>query len=81
MRKTYSVATAQANLPGILRKANDEIAVVERRGEVCGFIVGKKRMEAITETIELLANPEFAATMAKHRSRKLKFRPLSALDA
>ncbi|MFT3829466.1 MAG: prevent-host-death protein [Opitutaceae bacterium] len=81
MRNTYSVATAQANLPSILRKADDEIAVVERRGEVCGFIVGKKRMEAITETIELLGNPEFTATMAKHRRGKLKFLPLSALDA
>ena len=80
MANTYSVTAAQANLPRILRKSNDEIAVVERRGEVCGFIVGKKRMEAIAETLELLGSPEFSATMTKLRTGKLKFRPLSALD-
>lgn len=81
MRNTYSVAVAQANLPSILRKADDEIAVVERRGEVCGFIVGKKRMEAIAETLELLANPDFADTLKKLHAGKLKFHPISALDA
>lgn len=81
MRNTYSVAAAQANLPSILRKADDGIAVVERRGEVCGYIVGRKRMEAIAETLELLGNPESLATMAKHRAGKLKFSPLSSLDA
>lgn len=80
MRNTYSVAVAQANLPSILRKADDEIAVVERRGEVCGFIVGRKRMEAIAETLELLGSAEFGATMTKLRTGKLKFHPLSALD-
>ena len=81
MRNTYSVAVAQANLPSILRKGDDEIAVVERRGEVCGFIVGKKRMEAIAETLELLANPDFADTLKKLRAGKLKFHPVTALDA
>jgi len=80
MRNTYSVAVAQANLPSILRKADDEIAVVERRGEVCGFIIGKKRMEAIAETLELLGNPDFTATLAKYRAGKLKFHPVSSLD-
>ena len=81
MANTYSVTAAQANLPSILRKSNDEIAVVERRGEVCGYIVGKQRMAAIAETLELMANPEFAATLAKYRAGKRKFLPLSSLDA
>lgn len=80
-RNAYSVAEAQAGLPRILRNADKSITVVERSRPVYGYSIGRERMEAITETMELLGDPEFSKTLARYRAGRLKFHPLSALDA
>jgi hypothetical protein len=38
-------------------------------------------MEAIVETMEILANPEATKAIAEHRAGRTRFLPLSALDA
>jgi hypothetical protein len=37
-------------------------------------------MEAIAETLEILANPDAMKAVRAHRARKMKFFPLSSLD-
>ena len=42
--------------------------------------MSRERMEAIVETLELLANPAAVKAIAAHRAGKTKLVPLSKLD-
>jgi antitoxin YefM len=47
---------------------------------VAAFVVGRTRMEAIAETMELLANDDFRTTLKKYRAGKLKMKALTTAD-
>ena len=80
MRSTYSVTEAQSQLPSLIRKAEEGLPVsILRRNETVAYLVSRERMEAIVETIELLANPAAMRAIAAHRAGKVKFRSLAAL--
>ncbi|RRJ97505.1 type II toxin-antitoxin system Phd/YefM family antitoxin [Opitutaceae bacterium TAV4] len=80
MQTTYSVTEAQANLPRIMKQAEDEIVTIERHGKVTAYVLGRERMEAIVETMELLASQDFMRTLKKYRAGTLKMKPLSAAN-
>jgi PHD/YefM family antitoxin component YafN of YafNO toxin-antitoxin module len=80
MRSTYSVAEAQTNLPRLLREAVDESIAIRRRDKTVAYLISSERMEAIAETLEILANPDAMKAIRAHRAGKLKFFPLSSLD-
>lgn len=80
MATTYSIAKGQAQFPRLVKQSQGAIISIERRGQVEAYLVGRERMEAIAETIELLTNPAFLAQLKKYRAGKLKMRPaVSAL--
>lgn len=80
MSSTYSVTEAQSRLPGLIREAEEGTPVrIRRRDETVAFLVSRARMEAIVETMEILASPEAMKTIAEHRAGRTKFFPLSAL--
>lgn len=58
MKLTYSVTEAQAKFPSLVKEAADHPVVITRRNETVGYLISPERMEAILETMELLANPE-----------------------
>lgn len=80
MKTTYSVTEGQAHFPRIIKQAEGELVTIERHGTVTAFVVGRARMEAIAETMELLGNDEFRSTLKKYRAGKLKMKPLSQSD-
>lgn len=81
MSSTYSVTQAQSQLPGLIKKAEEGQPVrIRRRDETVAFLVSRERMEAIVETMEILANPDAMKAIAAHRAGRTKFLPLSALD-
>jgi prevent-host-death family protein len=81
MASTYSVSEAQSRLPGLIRKAEDgESIQIRRREETVAVLMSRARMEAIVETIEILANPEAMKAITAYGARKVKLVPLSALD-
>jgi len=81
MADTYSVSEAQSQLPGLLRRAESgETIGIRRREETVAFLVSRERMEAIVETIEILANPQARETLDRHRAGQLRFSAISALD-
>lgn len=53
---------------------------IQRHGKVAAFVVERTRMEAIAETIELLANEDFRTTLKKYRAGKLKLKALPKAD-
>ena len=75
---TVSVSEAQANLPRLIRQDSFAIA---RHGKVVGVFLSKDRMEALVESMELLANPEFSKALKEHQSGKTKFYDVAELDA
>lgn len=82
MSSTYSVTDAQTQLPRLIRQAEKgEPVRIRRRNETVAYLVSRERMEAIVETIELLANPDAMKAVADHRSGKIKLLPLSIFDA
>ncbi len=80
MKTTYSVSEGQANFPRIVKQAEDELVTIERRGTVAAFVVGRTRMEAIAETMELLASDSFRTTLKAYRAGKLVMKPLVSAD-
>jgi PHD/YefM family antitoxin component YafN of YafNO toxin-antitoxin module len=76
--KTTTLSEAQTQLPRLVRSART--VAISQRGRTTAFLVPRKRMEAILETMELLANPKAVAAVRRDRSGKAKYLPLSALD-
>jgi prevent-host-death family protein len=80
MASTYSVTEAQAALPALLKKANDELIVVTRREKAVAYIVSAERMAGIVETLEIMAEPEAMEAVRQARRGKGKYFPLAALN-
>lgn len=82
MKSTYSVTEAQAALPRLLREVaeEDRPVAITRRDETVAFLVPRERMEAILETMEILANPDAMAAIRKDREGQGIYHPLHVLD-
>lgn len=81
-RSTYSVTRAQSQLPQLLRQAERGVLVgIARRDETVAYLLSRDYLEAICETMEILANPTAQKAIADHRAGRTRFLPLSALDA
>jgi antitoxin YefM len=75
------VTDAQTQLPRLLRRAEGgETVRIRRRNDTVAYLVSRERMEAIVETMELLANPAAMKAIAAHRAGRTKFVGLAALD-
>ena len=77
MNSTYSITQAQAKFPGLVREAQAAPVLITCHDETVAYVVSKRRMDAIAETLELLANP--AAMKALRAARKGRAR-YAALD-
>jgi len=81
MPSTYSVTEAQSQLPGLIKRAEEGESVrIRRRDKTVALLVSRERMEAIVETMELLANPQAMKAIEAHRAGRTKLLPRSMLD-
>ena len=78
MKTTFSISEAQAQLPRLVR--SKETITVRKNDEAVAFIVPRERMEALLETMEILANPAARSAIRRDQSGKGKYLPLSVLD-
>lgn len=78
MKTTVSVTQAQAQLPRLLR--SKETVAVQRHEETVAYIVPRERMDALLETLEVLANPTAMQAIRRDQRGKSRYLPLSALD-
>lgn len=81
MKSSYTVAEAQARFLTVLRQAESNLVTITRRDEAVAFLVGRDRMEAILETMEILANPEAMGWLRSAKAGQLKYRPLNQIEA
>jgi prevent-host-death family protein len=81
MDSTYSVTQAQTNLPRLIKEATNEGSVaITRHEETVAYLISRGRMDAIMETLDLLANPTAMKALRNYEAGKTKFVPLSALN-
>jgi PHD/YefM family antitoxin component YafN of YafNO toxin-antitoxin module len=63
-----------------LKDAAYHSIAIRRRDETVAYLVSRQRMEAIAETLELLANADAMKAIRAHQAGKMKFFPLSSLN-
>ena len=55
------------------------MAVVTRHEKPVAYVVSAERMDALLETIELLANPKFSSALKRYKAGKMRFTSIDAL--
>ena len=78
MKTTFDIAEAQARLPKLVRAK--QTLSLRQDNETVAFLVPRDRMEALLETMEILANPQAMRAIRRDQSGKARYLPLSALD-
>ncbi len=80
-KNTYTVTAAQSQLPSLISEAEKGKPIaISRHDRTVAYILSQERVEAIVETMEILANPAAKRAIERHRAGKTRFLPLSALD-
>ena len=80
-RSTYSVTQAQSALPRLVREAEaGEFVAITRRDETVAYLLSRDHLEAIVETMELVANPKARKAIEEHRAGRTRFLSLATLD-
>jgi hypothetical protein len=78
MKTTFDIAEAQARLPKLVR--GKQTLSLREHNQTVAFLVPRERMEALLETMEILANPQAVRAIRRDRFGKGKYLSLSALD-
>jgi PHD/YefM family antitoxin component YafN of YafNO toxin-antitoxin module len=80
MRSTYSVSEAQAQLPALLKKAQGDLIAIANRDKTVAYLISAERMEAIAETLEIMADPKAMRAINQARKGRGKYYPVTVLD-
>jgi len=81
VKNTYSISDLSRNPASIMRRAEQQGAVtVCRNGHIVGFIVSRDRMEAMLETLEIMADPGAMKAIREYEAGKTRFKEVSCLD-
>jgi prevent-host-death family protein len=82
VKSTYTITEAQGRFPRVVRESANAGAIpVTRHGETVAYIVSRERLEAMAETMEILANPRAMQAIRDYEAGRLAFKPLTADDA
>jgi len=64
----------------LIRKAEQgEPVRILRHNAIVAYLISRERLEAIVETLELMANAAAMKAIGEHKTGKTKFAPLSVL--
>ncbi len=71
MPSTYTIKQAQTNLPSLVREAEKGICpVITRHEKTVAYVLSAERMDALVETLEILADQSAMAAIREARSEK-----------
>jgi prevent-host-death family protein len=78
MNSTVSISELQDQAPKIIKRAerNGSVAVC-RHGRTVAFVVSRERMEAILETLEIMADQSVMQSVRDYESGKIKPKPFN----
>ena len=81
MKDTYSVSEIGRHPAQVIRRAEQQGSVtVSRNGRVVGFVVSRDRMQAILETLEIMADRNAMDAIRKYQAGKARFKDVTCLD-
>jgi PHD/YefM family antitoxin component YafN of YafNO toxin-antitoxin module len=81
MKSTVTTTEAQATLPRLLKQLPKQKSVtITNHGRIAGFLVSKERMEAIIETMEILANPIAMQAIRDYEAGAIKGKEIACLE-
>jgi prevent-host-death family protein len=73
MKSIYSVTEGQARFAQVVKEAQaGYVATITKRDEPVAYVIGKERMSALVETIEILANSAAMKAIRDNEAGKLK---------
>jgi prevent-host-death family protein len=73
MKSTYSVTEGQARFPYVVKEAQGgRVATITKHDEPVAYVIGKERMSALVETLEILANPVAMKAIRDNEAGRLK---------
>ena len=78
MKTTFDIAEAQTRLSKLVQ--TKQTMTLQQDRETVAFLVPRERMEALLETMEIMANPDAMRAIRRDQSGKGKYLPLSVLD-
>ena len=80
MKDTYSIKELQRETATAVNEAEDgALITVTRHDRAVAHIISSERLGGILESMELLADPNFARQLKRLRAGKIKFHPASSL--
>jgi prevent-host-death family protein len=81
MADTYTLKTAQQRLSTLVEESADHPVTITKQGRAVAVLMSIERMEAIGETMELLADAKAMTAIRKHREGRAVYHDVAALDA
>jgi len=80
MADTYTIKTAQQKFSAVVREAVDHPVTITKQGKAVAIMMSIDRMEAIAETMEVLADPKAIAAIRAHREGRGVYHNVCKLD-
>ena len=80
MADTYTIKTAQQKFSAVVQEAADHPVTITKQGKAVAVIMSIDRMEAIAETMEILADPAAMAAIGAHRAGRGVYYDAAKLD-
>ncbi len=80
MADSYSIKSAQQKFSALVEEAVDHPVTITKQGRAVAVLVSIERMEAIGETMEILADTNAMSAIRKHRESTAVYHNISVLD-
>ena len=81
MPASIDIAEATVKLPRLVsRLEKDGSLAISKRGKTVAFLISRDRVEAMLETMEILANPKAMKAIRDCEAGKTRFEPVEVLD-
>ncbi len=75
MNSTVTISELQDQAPRVIKRAEKNGSVaVSRHGRTVAFVVSRERMEAILETLEIMADKQMMKAIRNYESGKVKLK-------
>jgi len=76
MDSTVTISELQDQAPKVVKRAEKNGSVaVSRHGRTVAFVISRERMEAILESLEIMADQKMMKSIRDYESGKVKPRP------
>ena len=81
MADSYTIKSAQQNFSSVVQEASYHPVTITNHGKAVAVMMSMERMEAIAETMEVLADPKAMAAIRKHREGRAVYHELAVLES